>query len=83
LPGAATEQFEGHRWATLEQGYPLACDDWKSREVQFVYQIMRQQVVPENTAQKYQDVSAGLLFECGNLRMRIRQSDNARVVPGR
>ena len=35
--------------------------------MQFVYQIMNEQVVPEQTAQEHQDVSAGLLFERGNL----------------
>ena len=51
--------------------------------MQFVHQVMRQQMIPEDTAQKYQDVSAGLLFECGNLLVGIRQFDDARILPGR
>ena len=39
--------------------------------------------IPEDAAQKYQDVSARLLFEGGNLLACIRHFDDARIIPGR
>ena len=51
------------------------------QQASLIYQIMKEQIVPENTAQKDQDVSARLLFERGDLRVRIRYSDDARIIP--
>jgi hypothetical protein len=50
--------------------------------VQFVHQIVNEQIVPEQAAQEYQDVFAGLLFERGKLLVRIRPFDDARIFRG-
>lgn len=49
--------------------------------MQFVYQIMNQQVIPEQAAQDHKNVFARLLFERGNLRVCVRSFNDARIFP--
>ena len=65
----------------LNSGYAFARNDRKGREVELVDQIVQQQLIPENPARQDQDVSAGLLFERGDLRGRVGHFDDARIVP--
>ena len=80
MPCACGKEFERHRRAAREQRGSLTCDHRKNREVQFINQIMQEQVVPEQTTPKREDVSARLLLECGNLLVYIRPSDDARRI---
>ncbi len=48
--------------------------------MEFVNQIMSQQIIPEYVAAEHQDVFAGLAFEFGNLVVRICTPDDASVI---
>src|SRR5262249_45562822 len=82
LPAACLKELEGHPRLAVEEGRPPAGNHWKNREVQFVYQILRHQVMPEQAAREHKDVSARLLFEGGDLPVRVRAFDDARILPG-
>lgn len=82
LPGAGRNKLEQHAGLTLKQGRAPARDHREDRQVQFVHQIVRHQIVPEQTTRKHQDVSAPLLFEAGDLPVRLRAGDDAGVLPG-
>jgi hypothetical protein len=66
----------GRGWAkakllALKSRCAFAHDDWAAHEVEFVNQIIGQQVVPKCVAAKYQAVVARLAFAFGNLRVRV------------
>lgn len=51
LPCAAADEFEGYGRATCEEWCAFACYQRENDEVQFVYEIMYEQVVPEHAAE--------------------------------
>src|SRR5262245_61052964 len=51
--------------------------------MQLIYQLMNEQIIPQQTAHNHQDVPAGLSFESGSLLVGSGPFENARIVPGR
>jgi hypothetical protein len=65
----------------VEYWRACAYDDLADHQVEFVNQIIRQQIVPEYMAAKDQDVFAALAFEFGNLLVSGSAPDDAGVLP--
>src|SRR5690606_3445642 len=80
LPRARAEQFEVDRRAALKQRRTFACDQRKKGQVQFVDQLILQQMIPQRAACEDKNIPAWLLFERSNLLWPIRSFDDARIV---
>jgi hypothetical protein len=65
------DEFERYWRTAFECRCAFTADQREKCEVQFVYQIMYQQIIPEQTAQEYENISAWSLFERGNFRICI------------
>jgi hypothetical protein len=64
-------------------GEGISIDQREDREMQFIDQIVEQEVIPQLTAQHDHDVPPGLPFERRDLPVEIRPSQDASVLlPG-
>ena len=50
--------------------------------MEFVHEIMGEQIIPQDVAAEYQHVLGGLLFEGSNLRVGVGASENTCIGPG-
>ena len=82
LPGAGVEELEGDGRTTVEEGNAFAAEDGEEGEMQFVDQVVQDQVVPEDAPHQHQELAARLGFEGGDLLDQIRHADDAGVVIG-
>src|SRR5688500_18462323 len=57
LPCARADELERHRGTFHKERRAFACDQREDREVQFVDEIMVQQVIPERAPGKDEDIS--------------------------
>jgi hypothetical protein len=77
------EELERDARLTVEDRCSLAGDHREDGQMQFIHQIVREQIIPERAAQYHQDIPARRLLERGDLAVGFRQPDDARVVPRR
>jgi hypothetical protein len=80
IPRACVDAPKRNSRLAVEYWCACADDDRADHQVEFVNQIMRQQIVPEYMAAKHQDIIAGLAFEFGDLFVRVGAADDAGVL---